>query len=386
MTLTLLLFVSCFVEIRVLQSPLQSTTCDFTSLSMDSFLNTAELGENWDDDSSPIMNNPMLSTPGPTYTTTQSIVVPMAMPMIDRQLKKFNGFMHEDGAKFLEEFRSYMTLSGIEQSSPRAVAAFHLQLQGPALIWFNSLPTVQKTAWATVEEQFRQEFCNIANNPSFVAEEATFNHLSIKPGQPIEEFASVVQEKGRRLGKSDRDMTFKFIDGLPPQLAFFIRAGRVLTLRDALHSAKLGEAHGYRSHTTTTTTTTCTPTQDQVQILSQRVQALEVNSVAPKTSNQTTNKPSRKSGKPKITCFKCSGPGHVKRSCNWNGDRDSQPETCCQLCDQMGHAASFCVKLPRKHPKQLKENCQLCSSDTHIAKDCPQLNPSGLGSPRGSQA
>ena len=206
MTLTLLLFISYFVEIRVLQSPLQSTTCDFTSLSMDSF--TAELGENWDDDPSPIMNNPMLSTPGPTYTTTQSIVVPMAMPMIDRQLKSltvlctkmvlktFNGFMHEDGAKFLEEFRSYMTLSGIEQSSPRAVAAFHLQLQGLALIWFNSLPTVQKTAWATVEEQFRQEFCNIANNPSFVAEEATFNHLSIKRGQPIKEFASVVQEKG----------------------------------------------------------------------------------------------------------------------------------------------------------------------------------------------
>ena len=190
MTLTLLVFVSYFVEIRVLQSPLRSTTCDFTSLSMDLF--TAEMGENLIDDSTPIMNNPMLSTPGPTYTTTKSIVVQMAMPMIDRQLKKFNGFMHEDGAEFLEEFRSYMALSGIEQSSPRAVAAFHPQLQGQALIWFISLPTIQKRAWATVEEQFRQEFCNIANNPSVVAEEATFHHLSIKPGKIIEEFASVV--------------------------------------------------------------------------------------------------------------------------------------------------------------------------------------------------
>ena len=104
----------------------------------------------------PVTINPMLSTPGPnTFTTTQSILVPMAMPMFDRHsLKKFNGFMHGDGSKFLEEIKSYMTLSGIEQSSPKAVAAFHLQLQRPALIWFNSLPNIKKSAWLVVEASF----------------------------------------------------------------------------------------------------------------------------------------------------------------------------------------------------------------------------------------
>ena len=72
--------------------------------------------------------------------------------------------MHKDGEKVLEEFRSYLTLRGIKQTSPRAIAAFHLQLQGPALIWFNSLPKIKITAWNVVKEQFRQEFCNIANN------------------------------------------------------------------------------------------------------------------------------------------------------------------------------------------------------------------------------
>ena len=76
-----------------------------------------------------------------------------------------------------------------------------------------------KSSWASVEQTFKTEFCNINNNPSLVAEEATFNTLALKSGQPIEEFASV-QEKGRRLEKSDRDMS----------------AGRVSTLRDALHS------------------------------------------------------------------------------------------------------------------------------------------------------
>ena len=218
------------------------------STPMDSFLQQG-VGydqEDWVNEQSPVMNNdPLLSTPNPTYSNLASVVDPMALPMIDRQMKKFNGFMHEDGCKFLEEFKSYLTLSGIEQSSPRAVAAFHLQLHGPALIWFNSLPTLIKSAWVNLETEFKKEFCDITHNPSLVAEEATFNTLTLKPGQPIKEFASVVQEKGRWLSKSDQDMTFKFIDGLPSQLAFFVRAGRVDTLRDALHSAKLGDAHGY---------------------------------------------------------------------------------------------------------------------------------------------
>ena len=47
--------------------------------------------------------------------------------------------MQEDASKFLVEFESYLTLSTIEPDSPRAVAAFHLHLTGPALIWFNNL-------------------------------------------------------------------------------------------------------------------------------------------------------------------------------------------------------------------------------------------------------
>ena len=58
----------------------------------------------------------------------------------------------------------------------------------------------------------------------------------------------MVLEKGTHLGKSDRDMSNKFINGLPSQLAFFVRASCIHNFRDALHSAKIGEAHGYRSH------------------------------------------------------------------------------------------------------------------------------------------
>ncbi len=78
---------------------------------------------------------------------------------------------------------------------------------------------------------------------------AAFDNLRLQSHQAIEEFHSIVLEKGSRLGKTERDMTNKFLMGLPDRLAFFVRAGRVTTFREALHSAKIGEAHGYRNHT-----------------------------------------------------------------------------------------------------------------------------------------
>ena len=54
-------------------------------------------------------------------------------------IQQFSGFMHKDAKKFLAEFELYLTLASIETTSPCAVAAFHLFLKGPVLIWFNNL-------------------------------------------------------------------------------------------------------------------------------------------------------------------------------------------------------------------------------------------------------
>jgi hypothetical protein len=57
-------------------------------------------------------------------------------------LPKFSGYTHEDAAKFLAEFDSYMTLQcpdiHHELSSARQIAAFHMHLPGPAQIWLIS--------------------------------------------------------------------------------------------------------------------------------------------------------------------------------------------------------------------------------------------------------
>ena len=70
--------------------------------------------EDWDNKQY-LPPNYVPQTPGVLINSSivQNIVVPMAFPMIDRNLKKFNGFMHEDGTKFIAEFKSYLTLTGV---------------------------------------------------------------------------------------------------------------------------------------------------------------------------------------------------------------------------------------------------------------------------------
>ena len=75
--------------------------------------------------------------------------------------------------------------------------------------------------------EFSKEFSN-TSDPIYISESALFDKLTLGPQQPIEEFHSLVSEKGHQLGKPERDIISKFIQGLPDQLAFFVRASRQL--------------------------------------------------------------------------------------------------------------------------------------------------------------
>lgn len=303
--------------------------------------------------------------------------------------------MHEDPAKFLAEFESYLTLSSIEQDSPRAIAAFHLHLTGPALIWFNNLSI--KDSWQTVKASFQIEYLNNLNNPSLIAEAVAFDSLKLGPSQAIEDFHSVVLDKGRRLHKTETDMTNKFIAGLPSQLAFFVRAGRVTTFREALQSAKVGEAHGYRQSPATPIVTTPSQITEKVNAASDSVQrqldqitqtlnTLITKPLIPSPSGLTSQQRFPQPCPSRRLCYKCKGPNHVKARCNWNEQGVSSPNTQCQLCSQWGHGAPNCVKLGVQPTGTVSSACQLCQQASHTAAQCPQLNHSGLGTMRNFQA
>lgn len=328
----------------------------------------------------------------PMYTVSKSTdkiqiptVVVQPPPILpDKQtIQPFSGFMHEDAEKFLSEFESYLTLASIDIYSPRAVAAFHLFLKGPALIWFNSLTC--KQSWETVKASFQIEYCNILKSPSLIAESLAFDNLRLSQSQPIEDFHALIMDKGRKLRKSEADMTNKFISGLPAQLAFFVRAGRVESLRDALQSAKIGEAHGYRQYNLTTSTIShasaaAGSVQQQLDEITKRLDELSRTSSHPEGHVQPTKGPVTSR-----VCYRCKGEKHIKTKCNWDGQGEPSPSTKCQLCFQMGHGAPHCKKL-NSHTETVETTCQICNQPDHTAVRCPQLNRKGLGTERTSQA
>lgn len=166
-------------------------------------------------------------------------------------LKKFSGFSSENGKNFLLEFESFCIYQNLT-TDDRRVAAFHLHLSGPAVIWFNSLETPVKRTWFALRNAFTEQYAKQGMlDPDMVAESAVFESLRLSSSQPLEDFHSKIMEKGSRLQKPERDFITQFISELPDQLAFFVRTASVKSFKDALQQAKLGEAYGYRSFSAT---------------------------------------------------------------------------------------------------------------------------------------
>ena len=270
-----------------------------------------------------------------TRQNTFSVNPPPILDIV--KISNFHGFSNENGQKYLEEFESYCTFNGLHDDD-RRVAAFHLHLKGPALVWFSALDLKVKQTWLGVCSKFKEQYCSVNMfDANMVAESAIFDALCLKPHQALESFYSEVLEKGLRLKKPERDIIAKFVSGLPPQLAFFVRARNITTSRDALQHAKLGEAYGYRTTAVATAVSAPSSESDTIAKLTQRIAELEL--AQSKTNNV---KPSFK----RTVCFHCKGEGHIKVQCNWTGTASAQPETSCQMCSQKGHSAKNCKTFP----------------------------------------
>ena len=79
-------------------------------------------------------------------------------------------------------------------------------------------------------------------------ESEMFQQLSLKPGQQLEDYYSSIVKKASLLQKPAHEMLAKFVGGLPEKLSFFIRSGHPTDIHQALTSAKMAEACGYREH------------------------------------------------------------------------------------------------------------------------------------------
>ena len=288
------------------------------------------------------------------------ILPPMASDKVT--LRKFSGYSHEDPERFLSEFESYVTFSGLnfDPNTARKVAAFHIHLSGPALTWFHSLDSSVKQDWPSLMGAFTVQYLVRDHlDPTIMAESSAYHKLKLLPGQPLEDFHAQIMEKGKRLDKPERDMLYQFTEGLPPTLAFFVRAGMCTTLKGAFVSAKSAEAAGYRSHGSQIPTfdprvnaispagdhesTAIADLQTQMSQLVTIVKGMQ-NFSSPCPVPSTNDRQSR--AQSSFHCYKCQGPDHRKRDCLWTGDGERTPNVCCQICGQYGHSATQCKKFP----------------------------------------
>lgn len=80
--------------------------------------------------------------------------------------------------KFLSEFRLFCTLQNLIDDK-RIIAAFHLHLRGPALIWFSTLNESNKVLWTVLQEAFQNRYISKdICDPSIIAESPMFDALT----------------------------------------------------------------------------------------------------------------------------------------------------------------------------------------------------------------
>ncbi|CAC5424317.1 unnamed protein product [Mytilus coruscus] len=101
--------------------------------------------------------------------------------------------------------------------------------------------------WQTFEQVYKKKYVDVDfRSPTILLEGELFETLKLSKGQSIDDFYAQLLEKATILHKSDHEILIKFINGLPDQLAFFVRAGHHHDSPNCLAAAKMGDAYGYR--------------------------------------------------------------------------------------------------------------------------------------------
>ena len=77
-------------------------------------------------------------------------------------------------------------------------------------------------------------------------------NLDLLPQQQTEDYYSKRMDKSRRIHKTNQDIFLKFTEGLPPQLAVFVRAGNPEDIQASLTASKIYGRGGHLGHVTST--------------------------------------------------------------------------------------------------------------------------------------
>lgn len=295
--------------------------------------------------------------------------------------KNNSGYPRNNGNTFLKEFESFAKLHKLDNDGDdsRKLAACHLHLHGPALTWYNGL--APGLDWDTIKQGFLDKYVTIGwQHPSVVIESELFQNMVLGQTQEIEDYYCQLMEKGKILSKPEEEIMFKFINGLPDKLAFYVRTTKPVNISEALSYAKTGEAYKYRVHETNHAVAAAKVTANTSEVAELKLQVSELanmfNNLSATGNIDSKQVPVTNSQMPSKDrlCYHCNSPGHAGSFCNWNGTGSISPETTCQLCQQEGHTARQRSKfyVTRQNINNIP-TCQICFKKGHSATQCYQL-------------
>ena len=76
--------------------------------------------------------------------------------------------------RFLHEFESVCVLQNLSDIR-RKIAAFHLHLKRPALVWFNALDSTENLSLGVLKDVFQKQYLRRnVSNPAIIAESAIY--------------------------------------------------------------------------------------------------------------------------------------------------------------------------------------------------------------------
>lgn len=192
---------------------------------------------------------------------------------------------------------------------------------------------------------------NTGMKGSLIADTEAFNNLKLKT--TVEDKYFHIMKLGKKLQKSSLYLLNNFIDELPTQLQFFVRAGRPANIDEALQSARVGKSVGYGGFASASGISGCNAVsipahnstlQDQINDLALKMTSLtEMFKHPAQTPQQQFTGQQRSVVNNRHICFNCRGSGLCRKESKWTGATSSQPDAQCQLCSQFGHIASDCA-------------------------------------------